>query len=45
VEALKMIPAQNMNEAFQIAAETLGRQDLDVLIVPHAMQTLPVVSD
>ena len=44
VEALKMIPAQNMNEAFQIAAETLGRQDLDVLIVPHAMQTLPVVS-
>ena len=44
VEALKMIPAQNMNEAFQIAAKTWGRQDLDVLIVPHAMQTLPVVS-
>jgi nickel-dependent lactate racemase len=44
VKALKMVPAQNMNEAFQIAAETLGRQDLDVLIVPHAMQTLPVFS-
>ena len=44
VEALKMIPAQNMNEAFQIAAKTWGRQDLEVLIVPHAMQTLPVVS-
>ena len=44
VRTLKMVPAKDMKEAFQIAAETWGRQDLDVLIVPHAMLTLPVVS-
>jgi nickel-dependent lactate racemase len=44
VASLKMIPARDMTEAFQIAADIWGRQDLEVLIVPHAMQTLPVVS-
>ncbi|MBN1643038.1 MAG: nickel-dependent lactate racemase [Anaerolineae bacterium] len=42
VEACKMIPAATMDEAFQIAAADLG-DDLDVLIVPHALLTLPVV--
>jgi nickel-dependent lactate racemase len=44
VEALKMIPARDMDQAFRIAAEIRGRRDLDVLVVPHALQTLPVVS-
>jgi nickel-dependent lactate racemase len=41
---LKMIPAPDMAAAFGLAAEKLGRQDLEVLIVPHALLTLPVVS-
>lgn len=42
VEACKMIPAATMEEALGIAAEALG-PELDVLIVPHALLTLPVV--
>ena len=42
VEACKMIPAETVDEALGIAAETLG-PELDVLIVPHALLTLPVV--
>lgn len=38
-----MIPANDMDEALRIAAEKLGA-NLDVLIVPHALLTLPVVS-
>ncbi len=44
VAACKMIPVATMEEALSIAAEALGPQ-LDVLIVPHALLTLPVVSD
>ncbi len=44
VGACKMIPAATMEEALGIAAESLG-PELDVLIVPHALLTLPVVSD
>jgi hypothetical protein len=33
-----------MEEAFELSAHYLGRKDLDVLVVPHAMLTLPVVS-
>jgi hypothetical protein len=40
-----MIPAASMAEAFQIAADKLGRSDLDVLIVPHALLTLPIVTE
>lgn len=42
VSQLHMIPVSGMAGAFRIAAEKMGRDDLDVLIVPHAMLTLPV---
>jgi nickel-dependent lactate racemase len=44
VTACKMTPAATMEEALALAARELGR-DLDVLIVPHALLTLPVISD
>lgn len=44
VAACKMIPANTMEEALGIVARDLGA-DLDVLIVPHAMLTLPVVQN
>ena len=44
VRAAKFTPVATMDEAFALAAETLG-PNLDVLIVPHALLTLPVVSD
>ncbi|HHS96665.1 MAG TPA: nickel-dependent lactate racemase [Chloroflexi bacterium] len=43
VEACKMIPAATMEEALALAARELG-PELDVLIVPHALLTLPVVA-
>lgn len=43
VAACKMTPAATMEEALEMATRELG-PDLDVLIVPHAMLTLPVVS-
>jgi nickel-dependent lactate racemase len=42
VTACKMIPAENMDEALHIAAGELGPA-CDVLIVPHALMTLPAV--
>jgi hypothetical protein len=44
VRQMKMTPASTIEEAFQLAAHSLGRRDLDVVVVPHAMLTLPVVS-
>lgn len=44
VEQTKMIPARDMDEAFVKAAGIVGRGDLDVLIVPHALLTLPIVN-
>lgn len=44
VRDAKMIPAADMDEAFRIASDKLG-PNLEVLIVPHALLTLPVVSD
>ncbi len=44
VEACKMIPAETMEEALALAARELG-DELDVLIVPHALLTLPVVNE
>jgi lactate racemase len=44
VAACKMIPAATMNEAFSIAAADRG-YSCDVLIVPHALLTLPVVQE
>jgi nickel-dependent lactate racemase len=42
VAACKMIPAATMDNALNIASKDIGKQ-CQVLIVPHAMQTLPVV--
>ena len=42
VAACKMIPAATMDQAMQIAARDKGAS-CDVLIVPHALLTLPVV--
>jgi nickel-dependent lactate racemase len=42
VQELHMLCAADMNEAFALARERLGAQ-LNVLVVPHALLTLPVV--
>jgi nickel-dependent lactate racemase len=42
VATCKMIPAQTMDEALRIIAADLS-SDLDVLVVPHALLTLPIV--
>jgi hypothetical protein len=42
VRDCKMIPAATVEEALHIAATELGAE-LDVLVVPHALLTLPVV--
>jgi nickel-dependent lactate racemase len=44
VTACKMTPAETIEEALALAASELG-DDLSVLIVPHALLTLPVVSE
>jgi len=44
VAACKMTPATTMEEALALAARELGGE-LDVLIVPHALLTLPVVTN
>ena len=44
VAACKMMPAATMEEALSMAARELG-EGLDVLIVLHALLTLPVVSE
>ncbi len=38
----KMTPAATMDEALALAAQELGAE-LDVLVVPHALLTLPIV--
>ncbi|MBW2064126.1 MAG: nickel-dependent lactate racemase [Deltaproteobacteria bacterium] len=45
VRQLQMVPARDMEEAFSTAAEKMGRRDLEVLIVPNALLTLPIVQD
>lgn len=42
VQACKMIPAATMDDAIEIVSRSLGK-NLEILIVPHAMQTLPVL--
>ena len=44
VAACKMTPVETMEQALALAASELGK-DLDVLIVPHALLTLPVVDE
>lgn len=43
VAACKMTPAATMEEALDIATSALGTESHRVLIVPHAMLTLPVI--
>jgi hypothetical protein len=43
VAACKMIPANTIEEALAIAQADLGRVT-EVLVVPHALQTLPIVT-
>ncbi len=43
VAACKMIPARNMDEALDLAAQTVGNT-ARVLVIPHAMLTLPIVT-
>jgi nickel-dependent lactate racemase len=43
VSACQMTPAETVEEALALAARELG-DELEVLIVPHALLTLPVVS-
>lgn len=45
VSQVHMIPAADMEEAFDTAAEKLGRNDLEVLIVSNGLQTLPIVKN
>jgi len=45
VRQAKMIPVPDMDGAFREAAKIMGRRDLDVLIVPHALLTLPIVNE
>jgi nickel-dependent lactate racemase len=42
VTACKMIPAGSMDEALKLASAELG-SDCRVLVVPHALITLPIV--
>jgi len=39
-----MMPAATMDEALALAAQELGAE-LDVLVVPHALLTLPIITD
>ena len=43
VKDTKMVPAKTMTDAFEFAINHIGRPDLDVLIIPHALLTLPHV--
>jgi hypothetical protein len=43
VAACKMIPAKDMDEALGVAAQMVGN-NARVLVVPHAMLTLPIVT-
>ena len=44
VRDCKMIPANTMDEALDMATRKLGGK-LDVLVVPHALLTLPIVAN
>jgi len=43
VRQIHMIAAEDMDTAFRMCARKMGRKDLKVLIVPHALLTLPIV--
>jgi nickel-dependent lactate racemase len=43
VKDTKLVPAKTMTEALEFSVNHIGRLDLDVLIIPHALLTLPYV--
>ncbi|MFH1242499.1 MAG: nickel-dependent lactate racemase [Pseudomonadota bacterium] len=45
VRQTHMIPVSGMDNALKVAAERIGRDNLEVLIVPHSLQTLPIISN
>ena len=44
VKEVKMIPAATIQDALEFAASHVGRSDLEVLIIPHALLTLPFIT-
>jgi hypothetical protein len=44
VRDVHMIPAETMEEAFRVIEDDLGN-DLEVIIVPQALLTLPIVEN
>ncbi|KAG2471583.1 MAG: hypothetical protein NPMRD2_1540002 [Nitrosopumilales archaeon] len=38
----KMIPAKNMEEAFEIVKNDLG-SNLDLILIPKSLSTLPII--
>lgn len=45
VAKLHMVTAPDMDQAFRLAKDMLGRSDLEAVIVPHALLTLPIVTE
>jgi len=45
VKNTKMVPTQTMEQALEFAVTHIGRPDLDVLIIPHALLTLPFIQE
>ncbi len=45
IRSAKFQAAPTMKDAFAMVSAKLGRDDLDVLIVPHALLTLPIVQE
>jgi nickel-dependent lactate racemase len=43
IESAKFLAAPTMEAAFDLVADKLGAGGLDVLVVPHALLTLPIV--
>jgi len=44
IRSAKFLTAPTMDAAFRMAADRLGG-DLDLLVVPHALLTLPIVQE
>ena len=45
VKDTKMIPVETMEQALEFAVTHIGKPDLDVLIIPHALLTLPFIQE
>ena len=42
IREAKMIPAKNMDEAFEIVKNDLG-SNLDLILIPKSLSTLPII--